>query len=110
MTKFPSFIALALSVVIAIVMFHIKYKVVDLENQLANVHNEIFLAEESIHLLRSEWAYLNSPDRLQELASNELQMIESHPVQLVSMERFSNMPSIEEDYEGFETTLISMRN
>ena len=99
-----------LSITTAVVMFHIKYQVVDLEKQLSHVHQEIFLSEESIHLLRSEWAYLNTPSRLQELSAKHLQMVPSQPIQLISMERFASLPSDDGEGNFFNATLVSMQD
>ncbi len=100
----------ALSITTAVVMFHIKYQVVDLEKQLSQVHQEIFLSEESIHLLHSEWAYLNTPSRLQELSAKYLQMVPSQPIQLISMERFAIMPSDEVEDNVFDAALVSIQD
>lgn len=81
---------------IGIMLFHIKYQVLSLEQSLTQVHQEIFKAEESLHLLRAEWAYLNDPKRLQKLAMEHLGMKPGetiYVVELSNLERFERKPS-----------------
>ena len=53
-------------------LFQIKYKVVELEDEIKTLNREIFKAEESIHILKAEWAYRTSPQRLDKLVQNHL--------------------------------------
>ncbi len=55
-------------------MYQLKYDVVALEEKLAERTREILTYQESIHVLKAEWAYLNTPARLQELAERHLDL------------------------------------
>ncbi len=96
MTRYFTIVGISLAIVVAIAMFQVKDRVVGLEEHLAAVHKEIFLAEESIHLLRSEWAYLNAPQRLQELSSQHLKMVASDLTQMISLDHF--LDEYQEEY------------
>jgi cell division protein FtsL len=74
-----------LAAVIGVMLFHIKYQVLTLEQELAQTHQEIFKTEESLHLLRAEWAYLNDPKRLQKLAVQHLSMKPGEIMQVVDL-------------------------
>jgi cell division protein FtsL len=53
-------------------LFHVKYKVQTLEDDLNRLNAEITKEQEQLHVLRAEWAYLNQPARLQELSARHL--------------------------------------
>lgn len=53
------------------------------ERKLAGVENAIRQEEDSIRVLKAEWAYLNSPARLETLAAEYLDMKAPTPGQLV---------------------------
>ncbi len=48
-------------------LFHVKYKVQALEEELARLNHDIIQDQEQLHVLHAEWAYLNRPERLDEL-------------------------------------------
>ena len=53
-------------------LFHVKYKVQTLENDLKRLSAEITKEQEQLHVLRAEWSYLNQPSRLRELSARYL--------------------------------------
>lgn len=53
-------------------LFHITFKVADLEVSLANLNREILTEQEAVHVLDAEWTYLNRPDRIEDLADSLL--------------------------------------
>jgi hypothetical protein len=55
-------------------MYHLKYEVIALEDELAARNSEILTYQEGLHVLRAEWAYLNEPSRLQQLAERYLDL------------------------------------
>ncbi|CAO5682494.1 MAG: hypothetical protein HEEMFOPI_01703 [Holosporales bacterium] len=57
---------------VGIVLFRIKYEVVDLENRHIQILKSIQSTKESIHLLNAEWAHLTDPARIQRLAAKYL--------------------------------------
>ncbi len=59
---------------LTLALFQVKYKVVELEDEIKQVNREIFKVEESLHVLKAEWAYRTSPLRLNQLAGKHLKM------------------------------------
>jgi cell division protein FtsL len=53
-------------------LFHVKYQVQKLEDQLARLNRDIVREQEQIHVLRAEATYLNRPERIEQLASKYL--------------------------------------
>ena len=53
-------------------LFHVKYKVQTLEDDLKRLNAETTKEQEQLHVLRAEWSYLNQPSRLQELSTRYL--------------------------------------
>ena len=72
MTKFVVLLWLAAIVVAAIGLFHVKYEVQHLEEELNLEHRSILQRQEAIHILKAEWSYLNQPARLSALAKRHL--------------------------------------
>lgn len=62
-------------IVIGITLFHVKYKVVELEQELASTNRKIIESQQSIHILKAEWEHLNNPARLQSLAQKHLHLV-----------------------------------
>jgi len=56
------------ALIVGAALFKLKYKVVDLEQQLAQTVAMIRQEEKNIHMLQAEWSHLNDPKRLQMLA------------------------------------------
>ena len=57
-----------LALVVGVSLFKVKYKVVDIEQELSQTVALIRQEEENIHMLQAEWSHLNDPKRLQALA------------------------------------------
>ncbi len=70
-------------------IFYVKYQVLEIEDSLLGVQREIYRAQESLHLLRAEWAFLNEPQRLQKLSASHLNLQSPKAVQLVSTQTFT---------------------
>ncbi len=72
------------TLIVGLVLFQLKYKVVSLEQRHQRVKKAIHENQEAIHVLRAEWAHLNDPGRLQRLSQKylEIHSLKSH--QLVS--------------------------
>ena len=52
-------------------LFWITFEVEKLEAELVRLNREILREQETLHVLKAEWSYLNRPGRLENLA-NEL--------------------------------------
>lgn len=72
MRRFLTLCGLLLLAVIGGFLFHVKYQVVELEGQLKKINEQTLHAQEAIHVLKAEWAYLNKPERLETLAKRYL--------------------------------------
>ncbi len=60
--------------VLAIGLYLVKYSVADVQRDVVKMKTELASEKESLHLLNAEWAYLNRPDRLRELADKHLDL------------------------------------
>ena len=62
---------LLMTVGACLLMFILKYRVIDKEEELKKLHNQIREDSRAIHMLEAEWATRNDPDRLIKLISAE---------------------------------------
>src|SRR3546814_6940138 len=53
-------------------MFHVTFQVDQVTAELHGLDRQILKEREAVHVLEAEWAYLNDPARLEELATNLL--------------------------------------
>ena len=60
---------------LAIGLYLVKYSVQDVQRNVSTLKHELAVEKESLHLLNAEWAYLNRPDRLRELADRHLDLV-----------------------------------
>jgi hypothetical protein len=80
---------LALAIVAGAGLFHVSYRVQSLEDELTRVNRDILREQETIHLLRAEWSYLNEPTRLAELTRRHLALA---PLSADQMVRIEDLP------------------
>ena len=80
------------AVVMAVIVFQIKYAVQELEGELAAVNHQIVQDQEAIQVLRAEWSYLNRPERIAGLAERYLGLDPANEPQLVALEDLGNLP------------------
>jgi cell division protein FtsL len=57
-------------------LFQIKFSVQALHAEVAELKKQLEHEQNSIHILKAEWAYLNQPERLQKLAEKYLNLRE----------------------------------
>ena len=69
------FIHMVLFAVLAIGVYLVKYSVQDVQRELAAMKTDLATEKESLHLLNAEWAYLNRPERLRQLADRHLDLV-----------------------------------
>jgi hypothetical protein len=74
-------------------LFLLKYQVQAEERHLRELHKDIAGAEQSIHVLKAEWSYLNDPLRLREQAEHHLGM---HPMRANQMMAIDAIPMVGE--------------
>ncbi|MBX9726578.1 MAG: hypothetical protein K2X09_04865 [Rickettsiales bacterium] len=76
--------------VLAIGLYMVKYSVQDVQRNVAALETELANEKESLHLLNAEWAYLNRPDRLRQLADRHLDLV---PLDSRQIEKVSVLPA-----------------
>ncbi|MFI3242113.1 MAG: hypothetical protein R3Y43_06060 [Alphaproteobacteria bacterium] len=69
---------------LGVTMFVMKYNVQGLERELININKEISQDIRSIHVLKAEWAHLNSPERLKILASKHAKLKNLEAEQIIN--------------------------
>jgi hypothetical protein len=52
----------------------VKYKVYNLKRDLVEINRQLAADKDSIRVLKAEWAYLNKPERIQQLSAKYLKM------------------------------------
>lgn len=87
---------------IIVALFQVKYKVRDLRRELVSVQQQIGKEQQSIHVLRAEWGYLNKPDRLQALNEKYLHLQTIHSDQIIMT--LSDLPK---ENQVAQATIIS---
>jgi cell division protein FtsL len=68
-------------------LFFVKHEVKDQEQRLAALASEIHRNQETIHVLRAEWSYLNDPTRLRALSEKHLGMRPVTPNQVATLDQ-----------------------
>jgi hypothetical protein len=56
-------------------LYLVKYTVQDVQRNVTQAKISLAVEKESLHLLKAEWAYLNRPDRLRQLADRHLDLV-----------------------------------
>ena len=84
-----TFLWLTLAIIVGFGLFHVKYQVQDLEEELARLNAAILKEQQQIHVLRAEWSYLNTPSRLEKLAARHLDLL---PVETAQIGSISSLP------------------
>lgn len=71
---------------LALVLFTVKYKVQDLEEELSALNREIAYEHRTVHVLQAEFSYLVEAGRLRRLATKHLNMEPIQPDQLTTFD------------------------
>jgi cell division protein FtsL len=74
-----------LLIAVAIGLYVLKNRVHDLEDRLQRLNREIIAEQEAIHVLKAEWAYLNQPGRLDDLARRHLGLVPENAKQVIDI-------------------------
>src|SRR6185312_3876282 len=72
MNRLSTLIWMVVIVVAAFLLYTVKYQVQSLKSQIADTAQQLEAEREALHVVAAEWAYLNRPQRLQELAAQYL--------------------------------------
>ncbi len=81
-----SLFALIASFFLGIGLYHLKHKVATVERDLRHTRTRIMEINESLHILRAEWGFLNNPHRLQKLNEQYLHLKPVNAKQISSLE------------------------
>lgn len=83
----PTVLFIFITAGVGLGLFQLKYQVMNLEQHHHRVRCTIRETNESLHVLKAEWAHLNDPRRLQSLCERYMAVAPIKGSQLVSMER-----------------------
>ena len=67
-------IAVVVFLLSVFIVFQVGYKVRTMQKDLQEIERQIVFEQDSLHVLKAEWSYLNHPDRLRYLSSKYLDM------------------------------------
>jgi hypothetical protein len=82
----PTLFFVVITAGVGLGLFQLKYQVMNLEKEHHRIRKTIRETNESIHVLKAEWAFLNDPKRLQELCERHLEISPIRGSQLVSLQ------------------------
>lgn len=77
-------VVFALVIVSGTMLMDVSHHVQRAERDIKRLDREIAREEESIRVLKAEWAYLNNPVRLEALAADYIDLISPEAAQLIS--------------------------
>lgn len=66
-------------------LFVLKYRVIDEEAALAQLHRQILSDKREIHMLKADWALLNDPERLRLLVEAQTPWQTVEPKQVINV-------------------------
>jgi hypothetical protein len=75
MIRLSAVVAILLVGAAALALYQLKYQVAGLEAEHARLARELAAEREALHVLGAEWAYLNQPHRLADLATRHLDLV-----------------------------------
>ena len=98
------FLLTALAVIgLAVWAYRENYRTQDVISQSEDIQREIGAARSRLAVLRAEWAYLNRPDRLRDLAElnfDRLKLLQLRPDQFGKVDQVSYPPAEKIDFSG----------
>jgi hypothetical protein len=80
--------------VVGAITFSVKQQVLRLESKITAAKKEITQYDEALHILSAEWAYLNNPERLQDLVDRNMELVQGDHFQFVSLDNIGNEPDV----------------
>lgn len=95
--------------VLAIGLYLVKYSVQDVQRDVATMKTDLAAEKESLHLLNAEWAYLNRPERLRQLADKHLNLEPMDSRQINAMATIPAAATVEESTPSSMVHVVSMR-
>jgi cell division protein FtsL len=76
-------------VVLAYVIYQVKYDTRSLDVDIASLSKDIETERDSVAVLRAEWSLLNRPERIERLAEKYLDLAPPKPQQMLALETAS---------------------
>jgi cell division protein FtsL len=76
-------------VVLAYVIYQVKYDTRSLDVDIASLSKDIEAERDSVAVLRAEWSLLNRPERIERLAEKYLDLAPPKPQQMLALETAS---------------------
>lgn len=87
----------AMAVLVGTGLFLVKHRVQALEDRLAALNHDIAEDREAIHVLNAEWAYLNRPERLEDLGRRLLGYEPAPAAQMARLDDLENRLAAPQD-------------
>lgn len=73
--RLTAVIYMACFVALWVGLYLVKYSVQNIQREVVAMKDNVAREQESLHLLKAEWAYLNRPARLRQLAERHLELV-----------------------------------
>ena len=89
MRRLTGILGLVIAAVAALFLFVVKQEVRQMEDELRAAHRDILAQQEAIHVLETEWSYLNQPARIADLAKRHLGL---GPISAARIVRLDDLP------------------
>ncbi len=89
---------------LALVLFSVKYKVQDLEEELSSLNRQIAYEHRAVHVLNAEFSYLVDARRLRRLAAQHLDM---EPIQPDQLGTFASLHEGPKEGEGADSSVYN---
>ena len=89
MRRSISVAAIILTALMSYGLYNMKYEVRRLEGELAGLQRTLASERQAVQVLKAEWAYLNRPERLQNLSTRNLDL---QPVDVRQMTDLHDLP------------------
>ncbi|MCF4167077.1 hypothetical protein L2U69_15595 [Zavarzinia compransoris] len=96
MNRFLTLATVALAIGAPTVLYQVKYEVGQLEQEARALHRDVAREHQAIQVLQAEWAYLNQPARIQDLAERYLDLQPLKPTQITTLDRLPMRPIVPE--------------
>ncbi|WP_133251538.1 cell division protein FtsL [Zavarzinia aquatilis] len=92
MSRILTLAAIGLAVGTAATLYQVKYEVRLLEQEARELHRGVTRERQSIQVLDAEWAFMNQPSRIQDLAERYLDLKPVKPTQITTIDRLPLRP------------------
>ena len=96
--RISNVLSLLIATFFGVLLFWTSQSVQQKEDQLAVVKKDLAQEDETIRVLSVEWDYLNRPQRLEELATQQLGMVSASGKEVVKTVNDIPEPVFEDDY------------